>query len=392
MVTLVLKPGKEKAVKRFHHWIFSGAFKNLDEINVADGDLVRVVDTNGNYLATGHFHNGSIAVKLLTFQDEPIDDAFWKRKLDDAFAYRQTLGLPAPELTTCYRLVHAEGDGLPGLVVDVYGEVAVVQCHSVGMHKSLPQIAQAIMACAGGAVKAVYDKSVEVLPGNYAATIRNGFVEGEAAPKPVLENGLQFEVNWMTGQKTGFFLDQRSNRELLSHYCRGKRVLNCFSFTGGFSMYALKGGATLVHSVDTSASAIELCTRNMALNFPGTDRHEAFVEDVLRFLKNCDEYDVVVIDPPAFAKSIAKRHNAVQGYKRLNVAAMRKVAQGGILFTFSCSSVVDRELFYNTIVAAALEVGRKVRVMHHLSQSPDHPVNLYHPEGAYLKGLALQVL
>lgn len=392
MKTLQLKSGKEKAVRRFHPWIFSGAIRNLAQMEIADGELVKITDSHGNYLASGHYHNGSIAVRVLTFQDEPIDGAFWKKRLEDAWTYRKMLGLPSPEKTTCFRLVHAEGDGLPGLVVDVYGEVAVAQCHSIGMHKSLEAITAAIIAAGNGQIKAVYDKSSETLPNNYAATLNNGYVHGQATPHPVLENGLRFNVDWVKGQKTGFFLDQRLNRELLAKYCEAKSVLNCFSYSGGFSLYALRGGARLVHSVDASSTAIDLCDQNVALNFPGDDRHQSFVADVLKYLKECDEYEVMVVDPPAFAKSFAKRHNAVQGYKRLNAAAFRKVAPGGIVFTFSCSQVVDRELFYNTVVAAALEAGRQVRVMHHLSQPPDHPVNLFHPEGAYLKGLAVQVM
>ena len=392
MKTLQLKPGKEKPVRRFHPWIFSGAIQNLATKEIADGELVKVADHRGNYLATGHFHNGSISVQILTFREESIDNHFWNQKLKSAFDYRHTLSLPAPDRTTCYRLVHAEGDGLPGLVVDVYGEVAVVQCHSIGMHRNIDQIAEAILNVGNGEISAIYDKSSETLPANYAAPLANGFIRGEANPEPVLENGIRFHVDWVSGQKTGFFLDQRNNRELIEPYCEAKRVLNCFSYSGGFSIYALKGGARLVHSVDASDKAISWCDRNVEMNFPGMDAHKSFVEDTLKFLKSCEQYDVVVVDPPAYAKSFAKRHKAVQGYKRLNAAAMKKVAPGGVMFTFSCSRVVDRALFYNTIVAAALEAGRQVRVMHHLSQSPDHPVNLYHPEGAYLKGLAVQVL
>lgn len=392
MKTLELKPGKDKAVRRFHPWIFSGAIRNLENERVEDGELVRVNDHKGRFLAIGHFHNGSIAVRILTFDEEEINAGFWQKRIQDAFAYRRMLGLPAPGKTTCYRLLHAEGDRLPGLVVDVYNHVAVVQCHSIGMHRSVGEIADAILERAEGDIVAVYDKSSETLPANYAASLENGYIRGDAEPEPVLENGIQFKVDWVTGQKTGFFLDQRINRELLGKFCEGKKVLNCFSYSGGFSLYALKGGAKLVHSVDASARAIELCNENVALNFPDSEKHESFVEDVLKYLRECEEYEVMVVDPPAFAKSFAKRHNAVQGYNRLNAAAFRKVAPGGIMFTFSCSQVVDRELFYNTVVAAALDAGRQVRVLQHLSQPPDHPVNLFHPEGAYLKGLALQVL
>lgn len=391
MKTIKLKPGKDKAVRRFHPWIFSGALMNFTEA-VDDGELVRVVDPKGNFLACGHFHNGSIAVRILTFEDEAIDQNFWNKRLQNAYTYRKTIGLPKVGLTNCYRLIHAEGDGLPGLIVDVYCKVAVVQCHSIGMHLAVQQISNAILALEDAGIRAVYDKSAETLPANYAAQIQNVFIMGYEQPEPIIENGIRFIVDWEEGQKTGFFLDQRANRELLEKYCKGKTVLNCFSYSGGFSMYALRAGATKVHSVDASDKAIEWCRKNGDLNFPEGEQHEAFISDVMEYLKQCAMYDVMVVDPPAFAKSMSKRHNAVQGYKRLNMAAIRKVKPGGVLFTFSCSQVVDRDLFYNTIVAAALESGRQLRVMHHLSQPPDHPVNIFHPEGAYLKGLALQVL
>ena len=267
MKTLELKPGKDKAVRRFHPWIFSGAIRNLENERVEDGELVRVNDHKGRFLAIGHFHNGSIAVRILTFDEEEINAGFWQKRIQDAFAYRRMLGLPAPGKTTCYRLLHAEGDRLPGLVVDVYNHVAVVQCHSIGMHRSVGEIADAILERAEGDIVAVYDKSSETLPANYAASLENGYIRGDAEPEPVLENGIQFKVDWVTGQKTGFFLDQRINRELLGKFCEGKKVLNCFSYSGGFSLYALKGGAKLVHSVDASARAIEQCNENVALNF-----------------------------------------------------------------------------------------------------------------------------
>jgi 23S rRNA (cytosine1962-C5)-methyltransferase len=389
MLKIFLKPKKDVPVRRFHPWIFSGAIDRM-EGEPADGSIVEVRSHRGAYLATGHFQNGSIAVRIFSFKEIEPGPAFWNEKLQNAFDYRRSPGLIDNPATNCYRLVHAEGDGLPGLIVDVYGETAVVQCHSIGMHRSLPEILPALVEVLGGRVAAVYDKSKETLPANYAATVQNGYLHGQSSPQPVLENGHSFFVDWERGQKTGFFLDQRDNRQLLSKYAAGKSVLNAFCYSGGFSIYALKAGAASIHSVDVSQKAIEWADKNVVLN-PATGKHESFVEDVQKYLKGCGEYDVIVIDPPAFAKNLKKRHNAVQGYIRLNAAALRKVAPGGMLFTFSCSQVVDRELFYNTIVAAAIEAGRKVRVMHHLSQPADHPVSLFHAEGAYLKGLALQV-
>jgi len=389
MLQVFLKPKKDVPVRRFHPWIFSGAIDRM-EGEPADGDIVGVVSNSGAYLATGHFQNGSIAVRIFSFEKTAPGPAFWKGKLQNAFDYRQSLGLTSNPVTNCYRLVNAEGDGLPGLIVDVYGKTAVVQCHSIGMHRSLPEILPALVEVLSQSVVAVYDKSKETLPAIYAAAVQNGYLHGESSLQPVLENGHSFFVDWESGQKTGFFLDQRDNRQLLSNYVAGKTVLNAFCYSGGFSIYALKAGATSVHSVDISQKAIEWMGKNVALN-PSTGEHLAFAEDVQKYLKDCGEYDVMVVDPPAFAKNLKKRHNAVQGYIRLNAAALRKVAPGGMLFTFSCSQVVDRQLFYDTIVAAAIEAGRRVRVMHHLSQPADHPVSLFHPEGAYLKGLALQV-
>ncbi|TAK40910.1 MAG: class I SAM-dependent rRNA methyltransferase [Saprospiraceae bacterium] len=389
MLQVFLKPKKDVPVRRFHPWIFSGAIDRM-EGEPADGDIVGVVSNSGAYLATGHFQNGSIAVRIFSFEKIAPGPAFWKSKLQKAFDYRRSLGLAANPATNCYRLVNAEGDGLPGLIVDVYGKTAVVQCHSIGMHRSLPEILPALVEVLSQSVVAVYDKSKETLPAIYAAAVQNGYLHGESSPHPVLENGHSFFVDWESGQKTGFFLDQRDNRQLLSNYVAGKTVLNAFCYSGGFSIYALNAGATSVHSVDVSQKAIEWTDKNVALN-PSTGEHLAFANDVQKYLKDCGEYDVMVVDPPAFAKNLKKRHNAVQGYIRLNAAAFRKVAPGGMLFTFSCSQVVDRQLFYDTIVAAAIEAGRRVRVMHHLSQPADHPVSLFHPEGAYLKGLALQV-
>ena len=392
---IILKPGKDEPVRRFHPWIFSGAIARM-EGSPADGDLAEVFGRDGRLLGVGHFHHGSIAVRLLAFGAADLQDpGFWEQKFRSAFQVRQTTGLAGNPETDCYRLVHGEGDGLSGLIVDIYGPAAVLQCHSIGMHRQRHLIADALKSLYGEKLTVVYDKSKEALPPKYADQMQNEYLlnapEGNTQ-QPVRENGVEFRVDWETGQKTGFFLDQRDNRQLLSRFVRDKTVLNTFCYTGGFSCYALKAGAQLVHSVDVSAKAMELTAQNVALNAPYLGQHEGFTEDVLRYLNQTDrQYEVMIVDPPAYAKSMDKRHNAVQGYKRLNEAALRKVAPGGILFTFSCSQVVDRELFYHTIAAAAMEVKRPVRVLHHLTQGADHPVSLFHPEGSYLKGLVLYV-
>ncbi|MFN4255387.1 MAG: class I SAM-dependent rRNA methyltransferase [Saprospiraceae bacterium] len=392
MVKITLKPGKEEFVRRFHPWIFSGAIAHL-EGEPLDGDLVQVCSRRGEHLAVGHFHHGSIAVRILSFETEnPSDAAFWVRKFERAFAVRRALGLIGDLDTSCYRLAHGEGDGLSGLVVDVYGDVAVLQCHSIGMHRQRDVLAAALKSVLGKHI-AVFDKSAEALPPKYAQSIQNQFI-GTPGPSTVevSENGVRFKVDIASGQKTGFFLDQRDNRLLLTKFVRGKSVLNTFCYTGGFSAYALAAGAREVCSVDVSQRAMDLTAENVALNAPFDGSHEVQCTDVQQFLKNDDRlWDVLVVDPPAFAKSLDKRHNAVQGYKRLNEAAIRRTAPGGVVFTFSCSQVVDRQLFYDTIVAAAMEAGRQVRVLHHLTQGGDHPVNIFHPEGAYLKGLVLFV-
>lgn len=392
-VKVVLKPGKEVPVRRFHPWVFSGAISRL-EGEAADGDIAEVYDRSGELLGIGHFHHGSIAVRLLSFEAADLNEpAFWINRLQTALEVRRAVGLVGVPHTDCYRLVHGEGDGLPGLIVDVYGNTAVVQCHSIGMHRQKELIASALHKVFSDRDLCVYDKSSESLPPKYAREVQNGFLLGEAGASSVVrENDALFRVDWALGQKTGFFLDQRDNRQLLARFAPGKTLLNAFCYTGGFSVYALRAGARLVHSVDISAKAMDLTAENVALNAPYSGEHEGFTDDVMRFLKNEERsYEVVVIDPPAFAKSLDKRHNAVKGYKRLNEAAMRRVAPGGILFTFSCSQVVDRELFYHTVVAAALEVGRPARVLHHLTQGADHPVSLFHPEGAYLKGLVVHL-
>lgn len=396
MIDIRLKAGKEASVKRLHPWVFSGAIHQIPD-NLADGDLVRVLDRSGTVLGIGHFHHGSIAVRLLHFGEaDLLNTHFWENKLSDAWQTRQAIGLTNNPETACFRLIHGEGDGLSGLVVDLYGQTAVLQCHSIGMHRQRQLIARTLLDTFPGKIQFVYDKSAEALPKQYAAQQQNAYL-GEVLPSGqgasiVVENGVHFKVDWETGQKTGFFLDQRDNRALLSELAPGKSVLNTFCYTGGFSAYALKHGASLVHSVDVSAKAMELCAENAVLNAPDPSLHTGFTEDALVFLKQGEHlYDIVVVDPPAYAKSLDKRHNAVQGYKRLNMEALRRVKPGGLMFTFSCSQVVDRALFYHTIAAAAIEVGRPARVLRHLSQGADHPVSLFHPEGAYLKGLLLRV-
>lgn len=391
---LFLHPGREEAVRRFHPWVFSGAVARR-EGNPEDGDVVEVYDRKGTYLATGHFHDGSIMVRIFSFTPVTPDVAYWTEKLRNIRQVRQSV---VPPQTNCYRLVHGEGDGCTGLIIDYYNGVAVIQAHSIGMHRERAMITDALKAVYGDELRAVYDKSAETLPNaarpdEYGAGVQNAFRYGRVdVPHPVQENGHTFLIDWVSGQKTGFFLDQRDNRQLLSRYAPGKKVLNAFCYSGGFSVYALQAGASQVHSVDVSQKAIDLTNRNVEANFADPVPHEAFADDVMKYLKAHDHrYDVVILDPPAYAKSLSARHRAVQGYKRLNAEGLRRVAPGGILFTFSCSQVVDRELFYNTVVAAAIEAGRQVRVLHHLSQPADHPVSLFHPEGSYLKGLVLWV-
>ena len=393
MKKLVLRPKKEASIRRFHPWVFSGAVAQQDD-DIADGDLVEVYQANGNYLATGHYQDGSIKVRLFSFEPTDANSDFWKAKLQQALDVRIRLGLHQNTSTNCYRLVHAEGDGCPGLIIDFYHGTAVVQCHSIGMHRQLEQLTNALSAIYGDALTCIYDKSKNTLPSNYSTTISDSCLMGSSSTEiAVAENDHTFIINYQAGQKTGFFLDQRDNRALLARYAAGKKVLNAYCYTGGFSVYALHAGAQLVHSVDASEKAIVLCEKNIAQNFPQNNRrHNGYVADVLRYFKDSTElYDLIVLDPPAFAKKRSKRHNAVQGYKRINVEAIRRISPGGLLFTFSCSQVIDRQLFQSTVQAAAIEAGRAVRVLHHLSQPADHPVSLFHPEGAYLKGLVLYV-
>lgn len=383
---LHLKPGKERSILRFHPWVFSGAIAR-SEGDPQDGDVVRVKDQRGEVIGVGHYQKGSITVRVLFFGDILIDDDFWNEAFSRCFAHRRRIGFPS-SATNIFRLVHAEGDNLPGLIVDVYGSTAVVQCHSHGMYASRTSIAKAIVAQSNGLIRSVYDKSSETLGKNGA----NEYLLGEPILEEYLENGHRFHIDFITGQKTGFFIDQRDNRELLGRYSKDKTVLNTFCYTGGFSVYALAQGAARVDSVDSSKKAIELTQSNIELNGFAPEKHQAIVADVLEWLKlNKDAYDVIVLDPPAFAKHQDARHRAVQAYKRINRMAMEQIAPDGLLFTFSCSQVVDRELFRNTVTAAAIEAGREVVILHQLTQPADHPVSIYHPEGEYLKGLVVLV-
>ena len=391
MKTLTIRNKKTAAIRRFHPWVFSGAIKS-DIGHIEDGELVRLQDEGEQFLATGHYQKGSISVRILSFTEGIIDQAFWNAKLQAAFAYRKHLGLTGQPETNCYRLVHGEGDGLPGLIIDIYAATAVIQCHSIGMYQSREMITQALQEVYGDQLAAVYNKSSNTLPSLFAMGVEDEYLHGKKESEVVFEYGHQFIANWEDGQKTGFFLDQRENRAYLAKgHCRDKTVLNAFCYTGGFSIFALGAGAKWVDSVDISARAIELTEENVALNQFDSALHQSHRSDVMAFLQDCPQYDLVVIDPPAYAKNIKKRHNAVQGYKRLNARALGKVKSGGMLATFSCSQVIDQQLFNNTVVAGALEAGRQVRVVRQFQQGPDHPVNAFHPEGAYLKGLLLYV-
>ncbi len=389
--SIKLLPNKEVFIKRLHPWIFSGAMQPQKD-KIEDGLIVEIFDSRSNYLATGHFYNGSIAVKLFSYTQTEINQEFWTEKLNSALKAREVF-FENLDKTNIFRLIHGEGDGMPGLILDFYNGVIVYQAHTIGMWYEKEKIAAALKSLLGEKLIAIYDKSTETLPDIFSKTMENGFIFGSTTvPHLGLENGNHFQIDWITGQKTGFFLDQRENRKLLETYSKNKKVLNTFCYSGGFSIYALKAGAELVHSVDSSRKAIDLVNQNVAENFGEITNHEAFCDDVNHFMKaTSGVYDVIILDPPAYAKNMANRHKAVQGYKRLNIEGFKHLAKGGILFTFSCSQVVDRQLFYDTIVAAALEVGRSVRVLHQLSQGADHPVNIFHPEGSYLKGLVLAV-
>lgn len=386
-----LKAGKEESLKRFHPWVFSGAIARI-EGEPEEGEIVDVYTSKKEFIACGHFQIGSIAVRVLTFCQEEINRDFWKRRLEVALDLRRSLNLVDNPENNTYRLVHGEGDNLPGLIIDVYGQTAVMQAHSAGMHVYRMEIAEALSEVMGDIVQHIYYKSETTLPFKADLGPENGFIKGGSPENVALENGLKFHVDWLKGQKTGFFVDQRENRHLLERYSKGRNVLNMFCYTGGFSFYAMRGGANLVHSVDSSAKAIDLTNQNVELNFPGDERHQAFAEDAFKYLDRMgDQYDLIILDPPAFAKHRDALRNALRGYSKLNAKAFEKIKPGGILFTFSCSQVVDKKDFRNAVFTAAAQSGRSVRILHQLTQPGDHPVNIYHPEGEYLKGLVLYV-
>ena len=394
---IFLRRGKEESLQRRHPWIFSGAIDHIkaeEESDIREGALVKVYTRSGDFIAQGHYQIGSIAVRVLSFEEEAIDQAWWNRRIAIAYDVRRTLSLTDNATTTCYRLVHGEGDSLPGLVIDIYGTTAVVQCHSVGMYHARHAIAEALCACYGERLTAIYDKSSQTLPFKANLGAVDGYLWGSAhePSQVVLENGLKFAVNWEEGQKTGFFLDQRENRELVKRYSKGRTVLNTFCYTGGFSVYAAEGGAVEVCSVDSSERAVHLAAENMRLNFGDRIPHSEVAADAVEYLRDIgSRYDLIILDPPAFAKHHKVLGNAMQGYKRLNARALSQIKPGGILFTFSCSQAVSKELFRTTVFSAAAIAGRKVRILHQLTQPADHPINIYHPEGEYLKGLVLYV-
>ena len=388
---IFLKRGKEESLERFHPWIFSGAIQRMDE-GIEEGDFVRVISSSGKFIAVGHFQIGSIAVRVLSFEDILITEDFWKERLSSALEMHISIGIADNPQNNTYRLVHGEGDNLPGLVIDCYGETAVMQAHSVGMHVCREQISKALVEVMGNRIKNVYYKSETTLPYKAELNQENGFIYGSTDNNVAVEHGLKFHVDWLKGQKTGFFVDQRENRQLLERYAKGKSVLNMFCYTGGFSVYAMRGDAKLVHSVDSSAKAIDLTNDNIELNFPGDKRHEAFCEDAFKYLDaNDNKYDLIVLDPPAFAKHRSALRNALKGYTRLNYKGFQRIRHGGILFTFSCSQAVNKEQFRAAVFTAAAQAKRKVRILHQLHQPADHPINIYHPEGEYLKGLVLYV-
>ena len=393
-----LKRGKEESLLRYHPWIFSGAINKIEE-GLEEGDIVRVMTHEKKFIAVGHFQIGSIAVRVLSFHDVKIDDKFWESRLKAALQVRQAIGIIREESTgtrlfpnTTYRLVHGEGDNLPGLIIDIYGKTAVMQAHSVGMHVCREVIAKALVKVMGDKLDSIYYKSETTLPYKADLGQENGFIYGDTDNNIAIENGLKFHIDWLKGQKTGFFIDQRENRSLLEYYAKGRSVLNMFCYTGGFSVYAMRGGAEVVHSVDSSAKAIELTNKNIELNFPNDSRHEAICEDAFKYLDDNDgKYDLIILDPPAFAKHRNALKNGLRGYTRLNVKGFEKIKPGGILFTFSCSQVVTKDNFRQAVFTAAAQAGRKVRILHQIHQPADHPINIYHPEGEYLKGLVLYV-
>lgn len=391
ITTLFLRRGKSESLKRFHPWVFSGAIAGANG-KLNEGDVVCIVSNENELMGYGHYQIGSIAVRMLTFKEEKIDHTFWVTRLSEALRLRKALQLTGRADNNIYRLVHGEGDRLPGLVIDVYGKTAVMQAHSVGMHMSREQIADALIEASEGLIENVYYKSETTLPFKADLHQENDFLRGHDEGNVAVENGLKFHIDWLRGQKTGFFVDQRENRSLLEHYAKGRNVLNMFCYTGGFSVYAMRGGANLVHSVDSSAKAIDLTRANAEMNFPGDARHEAFAEDAFKFLEQAgSNYDLIVLDPPAFAKHKDALPRALKGYTRLNAIAFRKIKPGGIVFTFSCSQAVNKDQFRLAVFTAAAQSGRHVRILHQLHQPADHPINIYHPEGEYLKGLVLEV-
>ncbi len=388
---IILRRGKEESLDRFHPWVFSGAIYSLPE-NLEEGDIVNVITHDGRHIGVGHYQIGSIAVRLLHFGETTINEQFFNDRLTQALKLRKALNLDRDD-NTAYRLVHGEGDFLPGLIVDIYGNTAVVQAHSPGMHFARETIANALVKLSDIEIKNVYYKSETTLPYKAQLDPQNQYLIGGFETNIAIENGLKFHVDWLKGQKTGFFVDQRDNRSLLEHYSKGRKVLNMFCYTGGFSFYAMRGGAELVHSVDSSAKAITLTNANVELNFPGDNRHQAFAQDAFKFLDGIgnNDYDLIILDPPAFAKHRNALKNALRGYQRLNAKAFEKISSGGLLFTFSCSQAVNKDQFRLAVFSAAAQTGRKVRILHQLTQPSDHPINIYHPEGEYLKGLILYV-
>lgn len=387
---IVLRKGKEQSLERLHPWVFSGAVARQPD-NIEEGDTVKVVSSTGNVIGTGHYQIGSITVRILAWGDSPVDAALYSERLKAAYQLRRALKL-INRHNNAYRLVHGEGDFLPGLVVDVYGDTAVLQAHSPGMHFARDIIASELVNLPDAGIKNVYYKSETTLPYKAHLDPQNQYIVGSYSTNVAEENGLKFHVDWLKGQKTGFFVDQRDNRALLEKYAHNRKVLNMFCYTGGFSVYALRGGAELVHSVDSSAKAIALTDDNVRLNFPDDTRHTSFAEDAFKFLSAMDTpYDLIILDPPAFAKHRSALKNALIGYRKLNAKAFEKIAPGGILFTFSCSQAVSREQFRLAVFSAAAQSRRKVCILHQLTQPADHPVNIYHPEGEYLKGLILYV-
>ena len=391
MKKIYLKRGKEESLQRFHPWVFSGAISHFDQ-EPEEGEVVAVYTNNQEFIATGHYQIGSIMVRVLSFQQEPINQAFYEKRLATALDVRRSIGVADNPTNNTYRLVHGEGDNLPGLVIDIYGKTAVMQAHSVGMHVDRTTIAEALKQVMGNTIENIFYKSETTLPFKADLGQENGFLLGGSTEDIAIENGLKFHVDWLKGQKTGFFVDQRENRRLLEHYANGRKVLNMFCYTGGFSFYAMRGGAQLVHSVDSSQKAIDLTEANVALNFPNDTRHKAFAEDAFKFLDNMTTpYDLIILDPPAFAKHKDALRNALKGYSRLNQKALEKIQPGGILFTFSCSQVVTKDNFRTAVFTAAAQARRNVRILHQLHQPADHPINIFHPEGEYLKGLVLYV-